>query len=127
MFDKNYLKIGDGETYWNDLKPIGLSDTEFQLLVDDKSVIITEGQISIKGFVEALPGALPIKQEDGTLAWIIPDTTVEKVEEALIKLEDEVYKKEEIDNLLKEINVNSLVQNPNEVLVLYGGSASMNT
>mgnify|MGYP003298822080 CR=1 FL=1 len=46
----------------------------------DKSIVIADERIAIKGFEEALPGAHPIKQEDGTLAWIIPDTSVEKVE-----------------------------------------------
>ena len=126
VIDKNYLKIGNGETPWNDLKPIGLDGGNISILSDDKSIIITGGQLSLKGFEEALPGAQPVKGEDGVLAWVVPDTTIEKIEETLKQLEKEVYKKEEIDNLFKEINVNSLVQTPNEVLVLYGGSASDN-
>lgn len=126
VIDKNYLKIGNGETHWNDLNPIGLDEGNVSILSDDKSIIITGGQLSLKGFEEALPGAQPVKGEDGVLAWVVPDTTIEKIEETLKQLEKEVYKKEEIDNLFKEINVNSLVQTPNEVLVLYGGSASDN-
>lgn len=126
VIDKNYLKIGNGKTHWNDLKPIGLDEGNISILSDDKSIIITGGQLSLKGFEEALPGAQPVKGEDGVLAWVVPDTSIEKIEETLKQLEKEVYKKEEIDNLFKEINVNSLVQTPNEVLVLYGGSASDN-
>lgn len=126
VMDRNYLKIGDGETYWNDLKPIGLGQSEISLFTDDKSVVIVDNQISIKGFEEALPGAQPIKGEDGILAWVVPDTTIEKVGQSLKELETQIYKKEEVDELLKEINVNSLVQNEKEYLVLYGGSASDN-
>ena len=81
VIDRNYLKIGDGKTYWNDLKPIGLEQNEISLLTDDKSIIIIDNQISIKGFKEALPGAQPIKGEDGILTWVVPSTTVEKVKQ----------------------------------------------
>ena len=124
--DKNLLKIGDGTTHWNDLEFLGGNSEIQNLLVDENSVIIIEDKISLKGFAEALPGAQPIKNENGQLVWIVPNTTVEKVEESVKKLEQEVYKKEEIDNLFKEINVNTLVQNEKEYLVLYGGSASDN-
>jgi hypothetical protein len=80
VIDKNQLKIGDGETPWNDLGFIGLNSAEISLLGDDKSVIVTNNQVSIKGFEEALPGAQPIKGEDGILAWVVPNTTAEKVE-----------------------------------------------
>lgn len=124
--DKNLLKIGDGTTHWNDLEFLGGNSEIQNLLVDENSVIIIEDKISLKGFAEALPGAQPIKNENGQLVWVVPNTTVEKVEESVKKLEQEVYKKEEIDNLFKEINVNTLVQNEKEYLVLYGGSASDN-
>lgn len=120
------LKIGDGKTPWNELKAIGENSQLQNLIVDENSVIIIEDKISIKGFSEALPGAHPIKGEDGTLVWVVPNTTVEEVEDLIKELEQNVYKKEEIDNMFKEINVNSLVQNKNEFLVLYGGSASDN-
>lgn len=126
VIDKNLLKIGDGTTHWNDLEFLGGNSEIQNLLVDENSVIIIEDKISLKGFAEALPGAQPIKNENGQLVWVVPNTTVEKVEESVKKLEQEVYKKEEIDNLVKEINVNTLVQNENEYLVLYGGSASDN-
>ena len=126
VIDKNLLKIGDGTTHWNDLEFLGGNSEIQNLLVDENSVIIIEDKISLKGFAEALPGAQPIKNESGQLVWDVPNTTVEKVEESVKKLEQEVYKKEEIDNLFKEINVNTLVQNEKEYLVLYGGSASDN-
>lgn len=126
VIDKNLLKIGDGTTHWNDLEFLGGNSEIQNLLVDENSVIIIEDKISLKGFAEALPGAQPIKNENGQLVWVVPNTTIEKVEESVKKLEQEVYKKEEIDNLFKEINVNSLVQNEKEYLVLYGGSASDN-
>lgn len=126
VIDKNLLKIGDGTTHWNDLEFLGGNSEIQNLLVDENSVIIIEDKISLKGFAEALPGAQPIKNESGQLVWVVPNTTVEKVEESVKKLEQEVYKKEEIDNLFKEINVNTLVQNEKEYLVLYGGSASDN-
>lgn len=126
VIDKNLLKIGDGTTHWNDLEFLGGNSEIQNLLVDENSVIIIEDKISLKGFAEALPGAQPIKNENGQLVWVVPNTTVEKVEESVKKLEQEVYKKEEIDNLFKEINVNTLVQNEKEYLVLYGGSASDN-
>ena len=126
VIDKNYLKIGNGETYWNDLEPIGVGSSEISLLGDENSVIIIDNKISLTGFEEALPGAQPVKDENGILAWIVPNTTVEQVEKSLKELEEKIYTKEEVDKLLKEINVNSLVQNEKEYLVLYGGSASDN-
>ena len=126
VIDKNLLKIGDGTTHWNDLEFLGGNSEIQNLLVDENSVIIIEDKISLKGFAEALPGAQPIKNENGQLVWVVPNTTIEKVEDSIKKLEQEVYKKEEIDNLFKEINVNTLVQNEKEYLVLYGGSASDN-
>lgn len=126
VIDKNLLKIGDGITPWNELQFLTGSSEAQNLLVDENSVIIINNKISLKGFAEALPGAQPMKGEDGSLIWVVPNTTIEKVEESVKKLEEEVYKKEEVDKLLKEINVNSLVQNEKEYLVLYGGSASDN-
>lgn len=85
--DKNLLKIGDGTTHWNDLEFLGGNSEIQNLLVDENSVIIIEDKISLKGFAEALPGAQPIKNENGQLVWVVPNTTVEKVEESVKKLE----------------------------------------
>lgn len=117
VIDKNYLKIGNGETYWNDLKPIGLGQSEISLLTDDKSIVIVDNQISIKGFEEALPGAQPIKGEDGILAWVVPNTTIEKVEQSLKELEEKVYTKEEIQVLYGEPIKFEIFSKPEEALV----------
>ena len=87
VIDKNLLKIGDGTTHWNDLEFLGGNSEIQNLLVDENSVIIIEDKISLKGFAEALPGAQPIKNESGQLVWVVPNTTVEKVEESVKKLE----------------------------------------
>lgn len=126
VIDKNQLKIGDGITAWNDLQPIGGSSELQDLLVDENSIVVVNNELSIKGFSEAMPGAYPVKGEDGTLVWVVPNTTIEKVEEIIKELESSVYKKEEIDMMMNQINVNSLVQNEGEFLILYGGSASDN-
>lgn len=104
VIDKNALKIGDGVTPWNELGYIGGNGSgsgQF-LLGDNNSIIITNNEISIKGFVEAAPGAQLVKVADGSLAWIVPSITDEEIVEAVKKLEEEVYTKEEVDKLIAE-------------------------
>lgn len=117
VIDKNQLKIGDGETPWNNLGFIGLNSAEISLLGDDKSVIVTNNQVSIKGFEEALPGAQPIKGEDGILAWVVPNTTAEKVEQSLKELESQVYTKEEIQAFYGDSTKFEIFSKPEEALV----------
>ena len=94
------MKVGDGVKPWNELEYFG---GENSLLGDENSIVITENQISIKGFADALPGSYLTKDADGAIAWIVPEVTAEKVEEAIKELEEKVYTKEEIDKLVSSV------------------------
>ena len=118
VIDKNILKIGDGHTHWVDLKPIGIEeDKAIELFGDNKSVIISGDEISIMGFEEALPGAQPIKTEEGVLAWVVPNTTVEEVNNALTEFKSKVYTKEEINVLYGNRVKFEIFSKPEEVVV----------
>lgn len=116
VIDKNRLKIGDGETAWNDLEYIGGESIKIEEvtetvenLVNDVTEIInllgdSETENSLIYRIENLDAAINNSQE----VEIVEVGTEEEPKKALI---------------IKEVNVNKLVQNENDVLVLYGGSA----
>ena len=64
--DTYRLKIGDGETAWNDLAYFGGTAT---IEVDGESIEIVGGKIALKGFAAAQPGFLAAKGLDGSLTW----------------------------------------------------------
>lgn len=69
--DTGKLKIGNGINTWDQLQYINSNLVNID--VDNQSIIIDNiGQISIKGFKEALIGQTLRKKEDGTLEWYTP-------------------------------------------------------
>lgn len=70
--DQNTLKIGDGKTTYENLKPIG----GVTISTDGKSVVFKDGALQLAGFDAAEVGAHPRKASDGTLEWVVPSTEV---------------------------------------------------
>lgn len=70
--DENILKIGDGVTTFENLKPIGGAI----LSADDKSIIVEDGVLKLMGFDAAEVGAQPRKAEDGGIEWVVPTDNV---------------------------------------------------
>lgn len=70
VIDKNILKIGDGETTFENLPAIGGVDVS----ADGKSLILEDGTFKLFGFNDAEIGAQPRKKDDGTIEWIVPST-----------------------------------------------------
>ena len=70
VIDQNILKIGDGETTFENLPSIGGVDVS----ADGKSLILENSTFKLYGFDEAEIGAQPIKTEDGPIKWVVPST-----------------------------------------------------
>ena len=79
--DTYRLKIGNGETAWNDLNYFG--ETAI-VETDGESIDIVNGEVTLHGFAAAETNSLASKGEDGRLTWIdeidinmiaIPDDT----------------------------------------------------
>lgn len=70
--DLNTLKIGDGNTPYCDLKPIG--GVELKIEADGKSVVLEDNVFKLMGFDAAKFGAQPRKAENGELEWVVPST-----------------------------------------------------
>lgn len=103
VIDQNKLKIGDGQTAWNDLDYLN------ELYVaDNESVIVNDNIIRLFGFEAAEIGARPQKGENGQLEWVIP--TIDSVEEIAI----------ELANLQKEVTqISETVDKTSEELKSY--------
>lgn len=87
VIDENVLKIGDGETTFENLPAIGGVDVS----ADEKSLIIKDGTFRLLGFDDAQPGAQPRKAEDGTLEWIVPTgKTLEELQTIVAGLQTDV-------------------------------------
>lgn len=88
------------------LKPVGSTP-----LGDNKTIVVSpEGVISLNGIADAETGAQPVKQADGSIAWIKPDTTtVEGLSQAVESLDSRVDTVEntlgnERTGLVKQVN-----------------------
>ena len=104
VIDLNRLKIGDGQTPWNDLPYL---DNE-QLLADNETIVIENNVIKLKGFIEAQVGAQLCKNANGELEWIVPSTdTVDKLIVTVETLKTEMLDVQSDVNLLKSIVVSS--------------------
>ena len=68
--DTGKLKIGDGTTEWNKLNYFG---GDFKISTDEKSIILNKEQLELAGFSAALVNAIPRKNSNGSLEWIVPD------------------------------------------------------
>lgn len=88
--DKNILKIGDGETTFENLEPIA-GGSEVSLAADGKSIVLTEGVFGLAGFNAAEVGAQPRKNADGELEWVVPaENTIEGLQSAVEELQTDV-------------------------------------
>lgn len=117
--DKNGLKIGNGVDHWRDLEYVGGGE------------VVVEG---LETTVEEIVNILGDSETEGTVIYRTEqlELRVELLNEAIANSEEI-----EISNIgteeepkmalaIKEVNVNKLVQDENDFLVLYGGSASDN-
>ena len=68
--DKNILKIGDGVTTFEKLKPIN----GVNVAADGETIFLENGVLKLKGFNDAEKGAHLVKGEDGTVQWVTPST-----------------------------------------------------
>jgi hypothetical protein len=72
VIDKNILKIGDGETTFENLEPI--NGVKFEIEADGKSIVLEDNVLKLIGFEDAAVGAQPRKNADGNIEWVIPST-----------------------------------------------------
>lgn len=93
--DKNMLKIGDGETTFENLEPI--NGVNVEVAADGKSVVVEDGIFQLMGFEAAEIGAQPRKAADGTIEWIVPSTdTLEGLQSTIAGLKSDVEALQEI-------------------------------
>lgn len=88
--DKNILKIGDGETTFEKLEPINGSN--FNIAADGKSIVFEDGVVKIAGFDNAKDGAMPRKNAEGGIEWVVPsaDTEITTLQDKISVLENDV-------------------------------------
>ena len=78
--DNKTLRIGDGETEYQNLPVIG----EVLIAGDGKSITYEDGIIEITGFAGAATGAQLTKGADGKVSWVVPSTeTVDGLQTAV--------------------------------------------
>lgn len=119
VIDKNRLKIGDGETAWNDLEYFGGESIKIEE--------VTETVENLTNDVTEIINLLGDSETENSLIYRIENLDMiinnsQEIEIVEVGTEEEPKKA----LVIKEVNVNKLVQNENDVLVLYGGSASVN-
>ena len=100
VIDLNRLKIGDGITPWNELPYL---DNE-QLLTDNKTIVIENNTIKLKGFIEAQVGAQLRKGANGELEWVLPSTeTLDALTASVALLKTEMLDAQSDITILKSI------------------------
>lgn len=119
VIDRNRLKIGDGETAWNDLPYFGGESIKIEE--------ITETVENLTNDINKITDLLGDSETENTLIYRIEslDSAINNSQEVeIIEVGTEEEPRKAL--IIKEVNVNKLVQNKNDTLVLYGGSASEN-
>lgn len=119
VIDRNRLKIGDGETAWNDL-PYFCGES---IKIEE----ITETVENLTNDINKITDLLGDSETENTLIYRIEslDSAINNSQEVeIIEVGTEEEPRKAL--VIKEVNVNKLVQNKNDTLVLYGGSASEN-
>lgn len=82
------LKIGDGNTTYENLPAIG--GVKVELAADNKSLVLEDGIFKLLGFEAADVGAQLVKGENG-IEWVVPSTeTVEGLQTAVATLQTNV-------------------------------------
>lgn len=103
----NTLKIGNGKKTYEQLDAI--NGAKFELAADGKSLILNGNTLELIGFKDATPGMYPVKMEDGTLGWALPNNQeIEDLREVVSGLTSDVNT---IQNTLTEIKE---IVNPSE-------------
>ena len=83
------LKIGDGETTYENLPTIG--GVELKVEADGNSIVLEDDVFKLIGFDGAEVGAQPRKNADGKLEWVVPSTeTVEGLQSTVAGLQSDV-------------------------------------
>ena len=89
VIDQNILKIGDGETTFENLEAIGGVSANFA--VDGQSIVLENDVFKLMGFDAAAVGAQPRKNAEGKLEWVVPSTeTVEGLQSTVAGLQSDV-------------------------------------
>lgn len=89
VIDQNILKIGDGETTFENLEPI--NGVQVEIAADGKSVVMEENTFKLMGFDGAEIGAQPRVAADGTLEWIVPSTeTLEGLQSTVAGMQSDI-------------------------------------
>lgn len=115
------VKIGDGVKAWKDLEYFGGE----QLFGDDKTIVINDEVISLKGFEEAEAGAQLRKGENGEMEWVVPSTeAVDELNEAVAGLQSDVSSLFDIVQPAGEVSLTEKV-NTLEELVNGAGEGSV--
>jgi hypothetical protein len=79
------FKIGDGISPWSKLGYFG-----GELKSDNKSITVINEALQLAGFESASIGALPIKNSDGTLSWLLADDLLSDIKSKLSSVEASV-------------------------------------
>ena len=96
--EKVKIKIGDGVKTWEQLDYFG----DFN--GDNLTVLVENGIIKLKGFDEAAVGSQLVKGADGTMSWVLPDTsTVEGLQTVVGTLQNDVTKVQDEVKSLTEV------------------------
>ncbi len=119
------VKIGDGVKPWKDLKYFGGE----QLLGDDKSIVINDKVISLKGFEKAEVGAQPRKNAAGEIEWVVPSTkTVDELKDTVAGLQSDISSLQEIVNGTGENSVDAKIDSAiNEFAAAISDDGTVNT
>ena len=89
--DQNVLKIGDGNTTFENLEPI--NGVKVAITADGKSVVMEDNIFKLAGFDAAEVGAQPRKTADGTIEWIVPSTdTLEGLQTTVATMQSDIAK-----------------------------------
>jgi hypothetical protein len=100
VIDENILKIGDGVTTFENLKPIN----GVQIDTDGKSLIFKDGALKLAGLDEAEVGAQPRKAADGSIEWVVPSTkAIDDLSKTVSGLKSDVTSLQDSVKDLKEI------------------------
>lgn len=95
------LKIGDGVKSWAELDYFGGEE----LNGDNLTILVENGIIKLKGFDEAAVGSQLVKGADGTMSWVLPDSsTVDGLKTIVGTLQTDVAKIQgEVESLNKAV------------------------
>lgn len=91
-FGETVCVVENGAANMYIINPDGtLGEVGGKIEVDEKAFELVDGVLNLLGFADAVAGAQPVKNSDGTIVWIKPDTTtVEGLTTSVTALEKSV-------------------------------------